>query len=429
MREINRLLVPESSYPTTFRTSDTQAVLHYISQHQSVTIVGMKRVGVSNFLRFITFNKAIQKQIENGGQFVFLYLDANDLADITVKQFWLLVLKRLFDETDRLPESSAKQMKAIYEQVLAGNTDEMLFLLEAAKEMAAVLLKENFYLTIILSRFDRLLPLFSEQFFANLQSVIDLSQEHINYVFTSYLPLQSMYREIHLSASFSMLTKTYYLKPGTAQDVMPIIAAFEHKRQVCFPDTIKALLIRLTGGHVQLLQLCLIMLSEQHTSENVTEATLRLILGSDERIMLQCDEIFESLTHQEQTYLLAEGTNRPDPTEYLLETGIVTDHTAGTIFSPLFDAYLAKKRLESRQPSSPYGDLTKKELLLLNYFIDHKGEICSRDNIILAVWPEFEDISDWALDQLVSRLRRKLDSQQVPMKIKTNRGVGYQLVE
>ena len=63
------------------------------------------------------------------------------------------------------------------------------------------------------------------------------------------------------------------------------------------------------------------------------------------------------------------------------------------------------------------------------YFIDHKGEVCIRDNIIMAVWPEFEDISDWALDQLVSRLRRKLDSQEVPMKIKTNRGIGYQLVE
>lgn len=428
-------IIAETSYPLSFRKQATDDVLQVLSQHQSLTIVGMKRVGVSNFLRFITFNPKIHDRLQNGKLSSFIYLDTNDLASINIEQFWLLLLKRLVDAAAHLPDKQQQAIQAIYNKTILHTKTDILFLLEGVKEIAAVFVESKSYLVIVLARFDRLLPIFSEQFFANLQSIIDIAQEHISYIFTSYLPFSSLCPQIYTAASFSMLTKTYYLLPGDADDLYPIIEAFERQRGITIPKSVQESLIAVTGGHVQLLQLSLIVIAEQPISDKTTKNTLLLTLISDERIKLQCDEIFESLTDKEKQLLLPydakpeKDAQYTTPTSYLLETGIVRlVDGRPTLFAPIFTDYVENKQKESQEPQSLHKELTKKESILLNYLVEHTEEICPRDDIIAAVWPEFEDISDWALDQLVSRLRRKLQYIGT-MKIKTNRGRGYQLVE
>lgn len=429
-------IIPEAVYPASFRQQETDDILTILRQHQSVTIVGMKRVGVSNFLRFITHNPKIRARLNNGKQTVFVYLDTNDLTEITLQQFWLLLLKRLHDTATELPTTKQEEVDKIYQRTIATGNAEPLFLLEGIKEIAAIYASTEYYLVIALARFDRLLPVFSETFFANLQSIVDIASEHITYIFTTYLPFSKLCREIYFAAKFSMFTKTYYLKPLAPQDLYLIIDAFERQRDITLPKEVRDILVHLSGGHVQLLQLCLVVVSEIHTSPNTDEGTLLLTLNPDERIGLQCDEILESLTPEEKSYLLAGQPSSQKPSDYLLDTGIMIKNgspvsTPGgqKLFSAVFERYLQHKQKELSLPQYPFSDLTKKETLLLTYLVDHKGEICPRDEMIGAVWPEFEDISDWALDQLVSRLRRKLEGQGAQMKIKTNRGKGYQLLE
>lgn len=76
--------------------------------------------------------------------------------------------------------------------------------------------------------------------------------------------------------------------------------------------------------------------------------------------------------------------------------------------------------------------LSKKEYDLLLFLYQNAGNVCSRDEIIEAVWPESKDpsaISDATLDQLVHRLREKVEPDPSrPSRIISKKAFGYMLV-
>jgi pSer/pThr/pTyr-binding forkhead associated (FHA) protein len=76
--------------------------------------------------------------------------------------------------------------------------------------------------------------------------------------------------------------------------------------------------------------------------------------------------------------------------------------------------------------------LSRKEYALLVYLYENAGQVCSRDEIIEAVWPESKDpsaISDATLDQLIHRLREKVEPESGnPQRIISKKAFGYMLV-
>jgi len=76
--------------------------------------------------------------------------------------------------------------------------------------------------------------------------------------------------------------------------------------------------------------------------------------------------------------------------------------------------------------------LSRKEYDLLVYLHGNAGQVCSRDEIIRAVWPESQDtaaISDATIDQLVHRLREKVEPEpSQPSRIISRKAFGYMLV-
>ena len=48
--------IAESVYPVTFRKQDASALGSHLLLRHSVEIVGIKRVGISNFLRFFLYS-------------------------------------------------------------------------------------------------------------------------------------------------------------------------------------------------------------------------------------------------------------------------------------------------------------------------------------------------------------------------------------
>ena len=75
-------------------------------------------------------------------------------------------------------------------------------------------------------------------------------------------------------------------------------------------------------------------------------------------------------------------------------------------------------------------DLSPKEFALLAYLHENQGLVCSKDEIAQAVWPEVEEgIYDYQIENLVSRLRSKLEPDATsPQLVRTVRGLGYKLV-
>ncbi len=75
-------------------------------------------------------------------------------------------------------------------------------------------------------------------------------------------------------------------------------------------------------------------------------------------------------------------------------------------------------------------ELSPKEFALLAHLNEHCGQVCSKDAIGNAVWPEYhEGVYDYQVENLVRRLRAKLELDPAnPQLLVTVRGLGYKLV-
>ncbi|HSC31957.1 MAG TPA: response regulator transcription factor [Gemmatimonadaceae bacterium] len=69
--------------------------------------------------------------------------------------------------------------------------------------------------------------------------------------------------------------------------------------------------------------------------------------------------------------------------------------------------------------------LTGKEYTLLEFFLQHEGEVVDRAAITAYVWDDNHDPFTNVLEVLVRRLRRKIDEGFTPRLIHTVRGAGY----
>ncbi|HTX92360.1 MAG TPA: FHA domain-containing protein [Anaerolineales bacterium] len=75
--------------------------------------------------------------------------------------------------------------------------------------------------------------------------------------------------------------------------------------------------------------------------------------------------------------------------------------------------------------------LSPKEYLLLAFLYERRGQVCSKDDIGHAVWPEYEagGIFDYQIENLVRRLRTRIETDPAnPQLLFTVRGLGYKLM-
>ncbi len=82
-------------------------------------------------------------------------------------------------------------------------------------------------------------------------------------------------------------------------------------------------------------------------------------------------------------------------------------------------------RAKCRKDGKPV-ELSAKEMDLLRYFINHRGETLSRENILQHVWREHGFVTERTIDVHVASLRQKIeDKPNAPEYILTVRGEGY----
>ena len=74
--------------------------------------------------------------------------------------------------------------------------------------------------------------------------------------------------------------------------------------------------------------------------------------------------------------------------------------------------------------------LSPKEFALLSFLFERRGQVCSKDEIGEAVWPEYSDgVYDYQIENLVRRLRSRIEPDPAsPQMLLTARGMGYKLM-
>jgi DNA-binding winged helix-turn-helix (wHTH) protein len=427
--------IPEASYPTVYREKDCVALASFIAKHESVCLVAMKKVGISNFVRFFFHHSGIKKKYFKGQEkeFLFILCDLNDLSEISLRSFWVLLLKRFSETiaTSQVPPKIKHRIDKLFIQAISA-TDPFFFFDCLRKSIEIVASETNLCLVLFLLRFDRLKDIFSMQFYANLQSLFDTAKYRFLYVTTSVRTLPELCSEIFKGANISTFAHSYFLKPAKREDLIAISSYLNltPKYSPKITPKIKGEILTMGGGHIVLTRLIGISFSEG----NETTLSMDHLLG-DERILLTLEEIWNNLTIVEQNFLKRvsqkEKIKKDKSVDFLFQTGILKDNKGKYIFfSPLFEKYLERLKTVEKEPQNEF---TKKEKILLDFLISKKTAICSRDEIIEAVWPEYKisddlTVSDWAIDRLVWRLRKKIKTRQEGYEIITIRDQGYKCI-
>jgi DNA-binding winged helix-turn-helix (wHTH) protein len=415
----------EANFPANFRLNDVKTLTSCLDQHHSVVLIGMKRVGVSNFLKFFVNRQKNRRQF-------FIYVDLNDLIELTLSAFWILILTRLVDnvQKSKLAEAGKRRSRRLFIQSIQLKDD--FFTLESIRKILAEITAAGLMPVYFINRFDRLEKTMTPELLSNLISLYDSINHHLAYVLTSYRPLHHLSPKVFHQNHLTTFVRDFYLKPASKADSLTTLNFLEKRYHVKLGRSQKTLLSYLCGGYIQYLQLAVIVLSKLNRIPK-TEKQLFDLLAQEEQITFQSEELWSSLTSAEQNVVsqIAKGKVATKletaDNSYLWNTEIVkeTNHQI-SIFSPLFSKYVNSLGISNKSKS----EFSKKETSLLSLLKHRINKICDRDMIIDAVWPETKEtgITDWAIERLISRVRSKLQARHSKYKILTIHTRGYKLI-
>lgn len=426
--------VIEQAYPLEFRETDSKLLADFIKNRQSAVLIGMRRVGISNFLRFfLNHPKIVPSFIKDGNNHLFIPVDLNDLVEREVFPFWMLTLKRIVDSVDisNLDPKIKKNTQTLFLDSI--QSKNLFLLIDNIRRSLIAILEAGLLPSIFFIRFDRLKDSVTPEFFSNLQGLKDATNNRLSYVFTSFRSLDHLSPKVFTKASLSMFSKDIYLKTVKLADLKIIYQGYQKVSKLKLSGSLENQLFDLVGGFVQYLQLALIILNERGARIKPTEL-LDCLIG-DERIYLQSEELWESFEPNEQAILIKIVSGQKISQEerikarYLWDTGAIKD-SQPQIFSPLFVNFI-KSKLHQNDHSQLASDFTKKELLLFNFLQANINDVCEREAIIEAVWPEEEalGVTDWAIDRLVARVRSKIKNIKTRFLIVTVKTRGYKLIQ
>jgi len=425
-----------TSFPLIFRYEDAKELGSHIGSLHSVVLIGIKRVGISNFLRFfISREDVVKNYVSDSQKHMFIPVNLNDLVECEIAPFWTLTLKRIVDtvENSKIKEEVKKKIRSIFLESI--QLQDLFFTIDSVRISINKIIEEGYLPTLFFIRFDRLGASVTPEFFANLEGLRDSSHQQLSYVFTSFLPFRRIFPGVSSHAILSIAYKNIYIKPTKKEDTKIVFTAYKNRYGLKLGEDLEKEFLNLVGGHFQYLQFGLISLHEPSKTINTKEELMDYLV-KDERIRLQSEELWENLNQEEQAVLLKIVDNQKIAKEekrkglYLWNTGFVTtDKQKIQIFSPLFEYYVKEKRKEDLKEISV--EFSKKELIFFEFLKRNQDLICEREKIIEEVWPEAEElgISDWAIDKLAGRVRSKLKMQDNNLEIQTIKTRGYKLVE
>ena len=424
----------EENYPLTFRQNEAKELGKHLKNRHSVVLIGMKKVGISNFLRFFLNNKDISgTYIKDYRKHLFISIELNDLVECEIAPFWTLTLKRIVDAIEKYPidDKIKEQITGLFLDSI--QLQDLFFTIDSVRLALLKITEHGYFPTLFFIRFDRMKDSVTPEFFANLEGISSTNQQ-LSFVFTSYQPLKRLMPSAFPKTSWAVFFKNIYIPPAKKEDVEIIFSAYKERFDFSLSKELENYLFELVDGYTQYLQLALIFLHDKKDPVK-TKKELFEGLSRDERINFQSEELWESLDKASQEVLLKIVNNQKILPEekrhaiYLWNTGFIKIVGANNyIFSKLFEEYVKLKKEEAGAKDNG-NEFSKKENVLFSFLENNINQICEREDIIEAVWPEEEDlgVSDWAIDKLVARVRNKLKLQKNNLEIQTIKTRGYKL--
>jgi hypothetical protein len=300
--------------------------------------------------------------------------------------------------------------------------------------------------------------------FLNLRALKDRHWQCLSYITATNRRLAQLRQDPEV-AEFGELFDHHvlYVSPLTDGEITDFASRFAAAEGVTFSEEDLAFLRLWAGGHPGLLEATCRVLGlvtgrpvREPSQDWIIHRRAAEILVQDLNIQTECRKIWADLTPGEQEALLSlhrsEGSSESQPT-HEMESVIAKHLVMGQgselrIFARAFREFTERQGATRRPgPASIRLDpdsgevwvqgvqaptLTNLEYRLLLLLYGRLGKICSKYDVVEAVWGEdyIDEVDDARIEKLISRLRQKIEPDpNTPRYVLTIRGRGYKLAQ
>lgn len=435
----------ESLYPAATRKKEIAEIFALLKQGKSCQLIGMPGAGRANILGLLSYNRNVRiyhTSEKEQFQYHFVMINFSEVRKrplFDVMKFIFLELTASLHERRR--EEEFLVVDKLFKEALT--YQDALVLFQRLKDAIDFLtLEKNLTVSFLFERFETYLPEVEADFFNNLRSMRNRAKYKFSVVFSINRPLEDMV-EPDILADFQEFVAENYVYLSLKDSV-----GLDFRLQYLEKLTGKKIaqetynqIIQSTQGHSKLTRLCL----EAVIAKNMRKIDQELLLAL-KTIQSALKEIWLFLTPDEQQDILSISAGQKGTSNTFLEHIELINHDKRTI--PLFQSYIKKHALaqqlgkfvfDSMTQSIKQGDmvisdrLTRSEFRLLMLLLEKGDTVITREEIIHTVWSESktqEGVSEQALDQLILRLRKKIERDpNDPQHIQTVKGRGIRFVQ
>lgn len=419
---------PADPIPTKLLRDFAHSVFTPIKNGQCVTTLWTAGSGKRFRINYLLSEQTILREIfgERFDATIFIPIHPDEIIESTNTDYLTLILEKLKQEMERkslhiVSSKTTNPLKSIQEY--------LSYLLSIGKEVVFILNDFEFLFTLSPSIFLNLESLMM----VNKQKVCILTLSHFNLLDEKLLSQMGNFK-------YAVLRNVVYVPLYKDSDIDYLIDFHAQTNKLTISTSTKNLLKKTFGGHPLLLKYSMSKLATGETQKLTTPYELTVATK----------EIWRALNDEEQTIVShVVNTGRlPDidksKLNFLLGTGILTvdkDGKAATFGTFLHDIVKQEKPHQelSYHPESDavfYGttscadQFSPQEYEVLKRLVKNKEELVSRDQVAESLWgKDWEDqYSDWAIDKVMSTIRKKLETLGFPpQKLTTLKKRGFKL--
>ena len=446
------------------RTADLAALFAAVRDMDCLSVVGVSNLGKSATLRSLT-NPKVQAEYLGGDakDYLFIYIDFNQMLEMSDQAFYELLLRCSLDAMREVHVDAGvmRQVETAYTGLVApSNAFEVP--LRFAQAMSAIGDQLPQRVIFLFDELDGPVGGIDGRVFLNLRALRDRHEGGLAYITATNRRLGQIRPDPDV-AEFAELFSYHTLYISLLQDaeIAQFVARFAREEGVTFSDEDLAFIRAWAGGHPALLETTCRILGlltgrpvREASQDWIIHRRAAEVLAQDLNIQAECRKIWNDLTDIEQAALLAvchaaDGVDSVPELESVAAKHLVVGvGSERRLFARVFQEFVQRqgvaRRLDNQgiRLDADSGEvwvnggqvptLTNLEYRLLLLLYGRLGKICTKYEVVEAVWGEeyIDEVDDARIEKLVSRLRQKIEPEIAnPRYVLTIRGRGYKLVE
>lgn len=431
-----------AQFPADTRKEEITKIVSFVREGNSCQLVGIPGVNRSTVLDLLVYNKKIREEYLGNFQSTshFVLVDFSEVRNRPLFD----VMKYLFlNLTESLRERGMKEENLAVGDIFREHLkfqDEFLLFQGFKEAVDYMTLEKKLTIVFLCDRFEEYIPTVTADFFANLRVLRNRGKFRFSMVFSVNRPLEDMLDPDLLADCYEFVAgKVVWMR---LQDKPSSEFWGEQIGKITRKRIDPALLLKIskfTGGHGKLTKLSL----ESLLAEKETVSDMEEFLLQQKTIKKSLQEIWHAFSPAEQADLLEGNFEDRSVVDYLELVGVVKNEQ---IQIPLLSAFMNREYADVvrtlqkisydehtntiRKGSTVLSDqLTSSEFRLLRYLLQNEGRVIEREELISVVWGDNKStagITDQAIDQLIFRLRRKIEEDaNHPTHLQTVKGRGF----